>query len=147
MMVAGVMGKRPTATRLSQEQFKPLQDYIENHFYDEAKEEMKPSIKPKRAKKKVKSKPNKRKSPAPPFKFSMVGLKPGNKVIFDALNLEVTVASDNTVSYNDKEYKLTTFCKEFLPENMHTKTNTYQGPAYFSYQGKKLTKIREDKDK
>ena len=32
MMAAGVMGKRPTATRLSQEQFKNLQEYIEKHF-------------------------------------------------------------------------------------------------------------------
>lgn len=145
MMKAGVMGKRPTATRLSQIQFKNLQEYIEGHFNDIAKDEKKSTSKPKKKKKNVTAKPDKRKSPVPPFKFSMIGLKPGDKVIFDALNLEVSVASENTVSYNNKEYKLTTFCKEFLPENMRTKTNTYRGSDFFSYKGKKLTKIREGK--
>lgn len=32
MIKAGVMGKRPTATRLSQMQFKQLREYIEEHF-------------------------------------------------------------------------------------------------------------------
>ncbi len=145
MMKAGVMGKRPTATRLSQIQFKNLQEYIEGHFNDTAKDEKAHTSKPKKAKKEVAAKPDKRKSPVPPFKFSMIGLKPGDKVIFDALNLEVSVASENTVSYKNKEYKLTTFCKEFLPENMRTKTNTYRGSDFFSYKGKKLTKIRERK--
>ena len=54
MMKAGVMGKRPTATRLSQMQFYALQEYIESHFNDEAKEGKKPNIKPKKAKKKEK---------------------------------------------------------------------------------------------
>ena len=32
MKAAGLMGKRPTATRISQKQFKPLQEYIEENF-------------------------------------------------------------------------------------------------------------------
>ena len=75
----------------------------------------------------------------------MIGLKAGDRVLFDSLNIEVSVASDNTVSYNGKEYKLTTFCKEFLPEEKRIKSNAYQGPNYFSYQGKTLTKIRKEK--
>lgn len=146
MMKVGVMGKRPTATRLSQKQFNLLREYIEQHFFDPAFIVEKSIPKSKKEKKKeVTAKPNKRKSPEPPFKFSMIGLKPGDKVIFDALNLEVSVASENTVSYNNKEYKLTTFCKEFLPDSMHTRTNTYRGSDFFSYKGTKLTKLRDRK--
>lgn len=35
MLELGLMGKRPTATKLSKEEFKLLKDYIEQHFDDE----------------------------------------------------------------------------------------------------------------
>ena len=146
MMSRGLMGKRPSTTLLSKDKFKPLQKYIEDHFNDMAKEEQKPTSKPKTNKKGVATKPNQRKKPAPPFLFSMIGLKPGDKVIFDALNIEVTVASDNTIRYNGREYRLTTFCKEFLPEEKRIKSNAYQGPDYFSYQGKSLKKVRKERE-
>lgn len=143
MQNAGLIGKRPSATKLSKAEFKALKEYIEEHFNDATTAEEKPTLKPKKEKKKVSEKP-KRKTPLPPFKFSMIGLKPGDKIVFDVLNLEVTVASDNTISHNGKEYKLTTFCKEFLPIEKQNKSNAYQGPDYFSYQGKKLAKIRKE---
>lgn len=139
---AGLIGKRPSTTMLSKDEFKPLRQYIEQHFDASTKDEVHFS-KPKKNKN-VSTKQQERKKPEPPFKFSMIGLKAGDIVVFDSLNIEVSVASDNTVSYNGKEYKLTTFCKEFLPKEKMIKPNAYQGPNYFSYQGKTLTKIRKE---
>ena len=144
MMNAGVMGKRPTATKISKKEFNTLRQYIEQHFDDIDIPAAPPMVGNTEPTIIVETK-SKRKAPAPPFKFSMIGLKPGDKVVFDALKLEVIVASENTIKYNNKEYKLTTFCKEFLPKSKRTKANTYQGADFFSFQGKKLAKIRKEK--
>ena len=45
---------------------------------------------------------NEKKPQRPPFDFSMVGLNVGDKVIFDALNLEVKVAGRNKVEYEGR---------------------------------------------
>lgn len=146
MQKAGIMGKRPSATKLSKVEFKALKEYIEQHFDELAVEDVPPVVKNKDKNKAAKPQSTKRRSPKPPFKFSMIDLKPGDKVVFDALHLEVTIASDKTIIHEGKEYSLTTFCKEFLPKEKQTKTNTYQGPDFFSYKGKKLTKIRKEKE-
>ena len=83
----------------------------------------------------------------PPFDFSMVGLNVGDKVIFDALNLEVKVAGKNKVEYEGRLWSLSAFCGTYLPENMHNASEAYQGPKYFSYQGKTLWEIRLEKEK
>ena len=83
-----------------------------------------------------------------PFDFSMVGLNVGDKVIFDALNLEVKVAGKNKVEHEGRLWSLSAFCGTFLPEKMQNKSGAYQGPKYFSYQGETLWKLRlrnEDK--
>ena len=141
---AGLIGKRPSTTILSKDEFKSLRQYIEQHFDDALTKDELPYPNHQNNKNRI-TKPKKRKTPEPPFKFSMIGLNPGDVVMFDSLHIEVSVASDNTISYNGKEYRLTTFCKEFLPEEMRIKSNAYQGPNYFSYQGKTLTKIRKEK--
>ena len=93
-----------------------------------------------------KSKEEKEKKPQrPPFDFSMVGLNVGDKVIFDALNLEVKVAGRNKVEYEGRLWSLSAFCGTYLPENMHNASEAYQGPKYFSYQGKTLWEIRLEK--
>ena len=95
-----------------------------------------------------KSKEEKEKKPQrPPFDFSMVGLNVGDKVIFDALNLEVKVAGRNKVEYEGRLWSLSAFCGTYLPENMHNASEAYQGPKYFSYQGKTLWEIRLEKEK
>ena len=33
------------------------------------------------------------------FKFEMIGLSKGDKIIFDPLGIEVTISSSNTVEY------------------------------------------------
>lgn len=83
-----------------------------------------------------------------PFDFSMVGLNVGDKVIFDALNLEVKVAGKNKVEHEGRLWSLSAFCGTFLPEKMQNKSGAYQGPKYFSYGGKTLWELRlknEDK--
>ena len=138
MYNAGLIGKRPSTTKLSKDEFKPLRQYIEQHFDGVSTK----GLVPDESKRNKKSKRSKMSDP--PFKFSMIGLKAGDYVVFDSLDIEVSVASDNTISYKGKEYKLTTFCKEFLPKGKRTKSNTYRGSDYFSYQGKKLTKLRKE---
>ena len=143
MRKVGLIGNRPSTKILSKEEFKPLKQYIEQHFNNAPTKDI---VSYSRSKNKnVATKSKKRKKPEPPFRFSMIGLAPGDVVLFDSLNIEVVVASDNTVSYKNKEYRLTTFCKEFLPDDKRTRTNSYQGPDYFSYQGKTLAKIRKEK--
>ena len=83
-----------------------------------------------------------------PFDFSMVNLNVGDTVIFDALKLPVKVAGKNKVEYEGRLWSLSAFCGTFLPENMRNKSEAYQGPKYFSYNGKTLWEIRlmnEDK--
>ncbi len=94
-----------------------------------------------------KSKEEKEKNPQrPPFDFSMVGLNVGDKVIFDALNLEVKVAGRNKVEYEGRLWSLSAFCGTYLPENMHNASEAYQGPKYFCYQGRTLWEIRLEKE-
>ncbi len=81
-----------------------------------------------------------------PFKFHMIGLKIGDIVTFDALKLDVKVASDDKVEYEDRLYSLSAFTGNFLPEDMQIPSRAYQGPKYFSYNGKTLYDIRKEKE-
>lgn len=87
-----------------------------------------------------------RKAPKPPFKFHMIGLNVGDTVTFDPLNLSVRVASDDKIEYDGRLYSLSAFTANFLPEKKLTASGTYQGPKYFSYQGKKLSDLRNEKE-
>ena len=78
----------------------------------------------------------------PPFKFHMIGLKVGDTVIFNELNLPVTVASDDRVEYQGRPWSLSTFTHKFLPEEKQNTSGSYQGPKYFSYKGKTLLDLR-----
>lgn len=86
-------------------------------------------------------------APRKPFDFSMVGLKPGDKIVFDPIGFEVKVADKNKVEYEGKLWSLTGLCKEYLPENMRNSSGAYQGPKYFSYNGKTLWEIRLENEK
>ncbi len=79
-----------------------------------------------------------------PFKFHMIGLNVGDTIVFDALKLPVKVASDDKIEYEGRLWALSTFTKEFLPEEMQTPTRSYQGPRYFSYKGTALYQLRKD---
>lgn len=94
-----------------------------------------------------KKKQNEKKSQRAPFDFSMVGLSVGDTVFFDPLKLPVKVAGKNKVEHEGRLWSLTAFCGTYLPDQMRTKSEAYQGPKYFSYQGKTLWKIRLEKEK
>lgn len=92
-------------------------------------------------------KPEVKKEQRKPFDFSMAGLNVGDEVIFDALKLPVKVAGKNKVEYEGRLWSLSAFCGTYLPEDMHNKSEAYQGPKYFSYQGKTLWEIRLEREK
>lgn len=83
----------------------------------------------------------------PPFDFSMVGLNVGDTIVFDALSLPVKVAGKNKVEYEGRLWSLSAFCGTYLPENMRNSSDAYQGPKYFSYEGKTLWEIRLEREK
>lgn len=89
----------------------------------------------------------KRKKAKPAFKFHMVGLNVGDTIIFDELNLSITVASDDKVEYQGRLWSLTAFTREFLPEDKQNASGAYQGPKYFSYKGKTLSELRKESGK
>ena len=85
---------------------------------------------------------SKRKKAKPAFKFHMVGLNVGDTIIFDALNLPIKVASDDKIEYEGRLWSLSAFTAEFLPESMQNTSGAYQGPKYFSYEGKSMWQMR-----
>lgn len=88
--------------------------------------------------------PSTRKQKRPRFKFSMVGIKIGESVVFDPTGIEVKVASDDSVEYDHRIYKLSPFVGTFLPEERRTPSNAYQGAKFFSYKGKVLDDLRKE---
>lgn len=81
-------------------------------------------------------------APRKPFEFSMIGMKEGDVVTFDPLKIDVIVCGKNKIIHEGNTYTLTGFCKAFLPDNMRTPSDAYQGPKYFSYEGVTLWKLR-----
>lgn len=93
------------------------------------------------------TKERQRKAPKPPFKFHMIGLNVGDTVVFDELKIPVKVASDDKIEYEGRLYSLSTFTAEFLPEEKQNSSGAYQGPKYFSYNGKVLSELRKEFEK
>ncbi len=81
------------------------------------------------------------------FKFSMCGIKIGELVTFDPTGLVVKVASDDSVEYEGRIYKLSPFVGTFMPEDRRNKSGAYQGAKYFSYNGKILDNIRSERER
>lgn len=76
------------------------------------------------------------------FKFSMVNIKVGEYITFIPTDLKVKVASDDSIEYEGRIYKLSPFVGTFLPEEKRTPSNAYQGSRYFSYNGIVLDDLR-----
>lgn len=144
LMSKGVMGKRPSTTKLSKDEFKALKEYIEQHFKEAAPAD-EPALQ-KKAKSKKQEKTKAKTNRRPPFKFSMIGLKPGDVVYFEHGDIPVTVVSENTVAYDNEIYTLSRFCKHFMPEE-GSENREYQGPAHFILNDKTLDEIRKEKEK
>jgi len=124
----GLKGAPQGAIRISQDEYKPLLDFVDSNF-DQIPDDKNVANKPRRA----------------PFKFSMVGLKPGDVVYFEHGDIPVTVVSENTVAYDNDIYTLSRFCKHFMPEE-GSENREYQGPAHFTLNGKTLDEIRKEKE-
>ena len=91
-----------------------------------------------------------RATPAPPFRFSMVHLAPGAEIIFEPTGAKVVVVEDkgdNKIEFEGKHYTLSGFCKAFMPDNKRNKKDAYQGPSYFSFNGKLLVDLRAKYEK
>lgn len=125
----GLKGAPQGAIRISQDEYQPLLAFVDGNF-DKASENNGKEIKLRRA----------------PFKFSMIGLKPGDVVYFEHGDIPVTVVSENTVAYENETYTLSRFCKHFMPEE-GSENREYQGPAHFTYKGKTLDEIRKEREK
>lgn len=78
------------------------------------------------------------------FSFDMVGLQKGAQLVFLPTGVKVTAIPPNMVKYGGETYTLTGFTKAFMPEDKRYNSGSYQGPAYFTYKGKKLTVLREE---
>lgn len=72
------------------------------------------------------------------FKFSLAGIKIGELVTFKPTGIQVRVASDDTVEYEGRIYKLS----PFVGADRRTASAAYCGPDYFTYKGIKLSKLR-----
>ena len=80
------------------------------------------------------------------FKFSMCGIKIGEQVTFVPTGITVKVASDDSIEYEGRIYKLSPFVGTFMPEEQRNTSGAYQGAKYFSYQGKILDHIRKERE-
>ncbi|GHV60268.1 hypothetical protein FACS1894103_5190 [Campylobacterota bacterium] len=76
------------------------------------------------------------------FRFSMVNIKVGSTLVFTPTKIEVKVASDDQIEYEDRLYKLSPFAGTFMPEKMRNSSGAYRGARYFTYNGKILDDIR-----
>ena len=90
--------------------------------------------------------PLERKKNRPPFKFSMCGIKIGEEITFNPTGIIVKVASDDSIEYEGRIYKLSPFVGTFIPDEKRYPSNKYGGPTFFSYKGKTLYKLRIEKE-
>lgn len=81
------------------------------------------------------------------FRFSMIGIKVGESITFDPRGIKVKVADDQKIEYKDRLWSLTGFTAEHLPKDMQNASGAYQGPKYFSYNGKTLWALRLEAEK
>ena len=80
------------------------------------------------------------------FKFSMCDIKIGELITFIPTGLQVKVASDDSIEYEGRIYKLSPFVGTFMPEEQRNTSGAYQGAKYFTYNGQVLDEIRKEKE-
>lgn len=84
--------------------------------------------------------------PSNKFSFDAVGVNVGDALTFID-DTEVIAAEDNKVSFCGELFTLSGFCKEFMPDDKRTKSNTYRGCAFFFKDGVKLEKLFKEQQK
>ena len=80
------------------------------------------------------------------FKFSMCDIKIGELITFIPTGIQVKVASDDSIEYQGRIYKLSPYVGTFMPEEQRNTSGAYQGAKYFSYNGKVLDEIRKENE-
>ena len=80
------------------------------------------------------------------FKFSMCDIKIGELIIFTPTGIQVKVASDDSIEYEGRIYKLSPFVGTFMPEEQRNTSGAYQGAKYFTYNGKVLDDLRKERE-
>ena len=91
--------------------------------------------------------PQKREVKRSRFKFSMCDIKIGELITFVPTGLVVRVASDDSIEYDGRIYKLSPFVGTFMPEEKRNTSGAYQGAKYFSYNGRVLEDLRKEKER
>ena len=80
------------------------------------------------------------------FSFDAIGVNVGDTLTF-VDGTEVIAAEDNKVSFCGELFTLSGFCKEFMPDEKRTKSNSYRGCAFFFKDGVKLEKLFKEQQK
>lgn len=78
------------------------------------------------------------------FRFSMVGIEPGEYLTFVPTGTQVLVVDDSTIGYMGDDYKLSSFAGKYMPSELRNPSGAYQGVRYFTYKGKLLYDLRAE---
>lgn len=84
--------------------------------------------------------------PSNKFSFDAVGVNVGDKLTFID-GTKVIAAENNKIIFCGELFTLSGFCKEFMPDDKRTKSNSYRGCAFFFKDGVKLEKPFKDAQK
>lgn len=80
------------------------------------------------------------------FSFDAIGVNVGDALTFID-GTEVIAAENNKIIFCGELFTLSGFCKEFMPDDKRTKSNSYRGCAFFFKDGVKLEKLFNDAQK
>lgn len=80
------------------------------------------------------------------FSFAAIGVNVGDTLTFID-GTKVIAAENNKVSFCGELFTLSGFCKEFMPNDKRTKSNSYRGCAFFLKDGVKLEKLFKEQQK
>lgn len=80
------------------------------------------------------------------FSFDAVGVNVGDKLTFID-GTKVIAAENNKIIFCGELFTLSGFCKEFMPDDKRTKSNSYRGCAFFFKDGVKLEKLFKEQQK
>lgn len=84
--------------------------------------------------------------PSNKFSFAAIGVNVGDKLTF-VDGTKVIAAENNKIIFCGELFTLSGFCKEFMPDDKRTKSNSYRGCAFFFKDGVKLEKLFKDAQK
>lgn len=80
------------------------------------------------------------------FSFDAIGINVGDALTFID-GTKVIAAENNKIIFCGELFTLSGFCKEFMPDEKRTKSNSYRGCAFFFKDGVKLEKLFKEQQK